>query len=325
MSERAHPAVRVLVYTPVAADTRTCAEALRVAFPGSIHVDAAWEPADAAAMIAQAEVVMAWSFPGQLWREAGRLCWIQKLGTGVDDLRGAPLPAGVVVTNMPHVFGPWVAEYCLAYMLAFAKGVREGLRLQDQRIWRPYAPALLRDRVLGIAGLGHIGAEVARLATAFGMTVHGLRRRPAAADAAGQFVDRLYGPAQRLDFLQGLDYLVLALPETDETRGFLDEDACAVLKPGVTVINVGRGSAVVESALLDAIQHGRVRQAVLDVTSAEPLPPDNPLWTHPQVLLTPHIAGPVYVEQIPEAMAEQMGRYLRGDALLNVVDLERGY
>jgi glyoxylate/hydroxypyruvate reductase A len=226
---------------------------------------------------------------------------------------------------MPQVFGPWVAEYCLAYLLACAKGVREGLRLQDRHIWRPYASALLRGGTLGVAGLGHIGAEVARLAKAFGMTVHGLRRHPTGAAAAGEHVDRLYGPAQRLEFLRDLDYLVLALPETDETRGFLDEEACAALKPGVTVINVGRGSAIVESALLEAIERGRVGQAVLDLTSVEPLSPDSLLWALPQVWLTPHLAGPVYVEQIPGVMVEQMGRFLRGDGLLNVVDLRRGY
>lgn len=326
-AEQGSATTRVLVYTPIEDDTAFYAATLRDAFPGRLYVDAAWQPDTAAVLLPRADVLMAWSFPAHVLGLAGRLRWFQKLGTGVDDLRGAPLPAGVVVTNMPQVFGPWVAEHCLAYMLACARGIRRGLELQARREWNPYDPILLRDALVGVAGLGHIGAEVARLARAFGMRVHGLRRHPSVTGHQGSDVpvDRVYGPSERLAFLRELDYLVLALPATDDTIGFMDRAAFAALKPGVTLISVGRGSAVVESELMAAIRRGQVRNAVLDVTDAEPLPSESPLWTLPEVWITPHIAGPVRVDGIEVVMVRQMGRYLAGEPLANVVDLARGY
>lgn len=318
------PALRCLVYTPSEADTLDYAAALREAFPQQIQVDAAWQPEQAARRVPTAEVLMAWSFPRQLYPTARRLRWLQKLGTGVDDLDASLLPAGAVVSNMPQVFGPWVAEHCLAYLLACARRVRLGLELQAQRNWSPYEPSLLRGRLIGVAGLGHIGSEVARLAGAFGMAVYGLRRRPDDGQAIPA-VARLFGPHERLEFLRDLDYLVLALPATAQTTGFMDREAFAVLKRGVTVINVGRGNAVVEPELIAAIGRGQVHSAVLDVTADEPLPPESPLWTLPGVWITPHVAGPVRVEGIPEAMVAQMGRYLGGSPPANVVDLGRGY
>lgn len=317
-------ALRCLVYTPIEADTLCYAAALGAAFPQQIQVDAAWQPEEAARLAPTAEVLMAWSFPRHLYPTARCLRWLQKLGTGVDDLDASLLPAGVVVSNMPQVFGPWVAEHCLAYLLACAKRVRLGLELQAQRDWAAYEPALLRGRIVGVAGLGHIGSEVARLAGALGMTVYGLRRRPDQGQAVPA-VARLFGPSERLEFLRDLDYLVLALPATAQTTGFMDQTAFAALKRGVTVINVGRGNAIVEPELIAAVQRGQVHHAVLDVTTDEPLPPQSPLWTLPGVWITPHVAGPVRVEGIPAVMVAQMGRYLRGEPPDNVVDLSRGY
>lgn len=317
-------AVRCLVYTPVETDSLDYAAALRAAFPQELQVDAAWQPEQAARRAPAAEVLMAWSFPRHLYPTARRLRWLQKLGTGIDDLDASLLPAGAVVSNMPEVFGPWVAEHCLAYLLACAKRVRLGLELQAQRDWAPYEPALLRGRLVGVAGLGHIGSEVARLAAAFGMIVYGLRRRMDQGQAIPA-VARLFGPGERLEFLRDLDYLVLALPATAQTTGFMDRAAFAALKRGATLINVGRGNAIVESELIAAVQRGQVRNAVLDVTMDEPLPPLSPLWTLPEVWITPHVAGPVRVEGIPEVMVAQMRRYLSGEPPANVVDLSRGY
>lgn len=318
MSEQA---IRVVVYTPVTRDTEAIAESLRTRFPQGARIDAASTPEDVAPLMADAEVLMAWKFPGELLRQASRLRWIQKLGTGVEDLRRSPVPEGVVVTNTPDVFGPWVGQFCIAYILAVAERVRPALAQQARREWTIYDPVMLRGKILGIAGLGHIGQETARLARALRMTVHGLRRRP----GATEYVDRVYGPEEKIEFLRDLDYLVLALPSTDETSAFMDRDAFSAVKPGLTLVNVGRGAAIVESELIAAIKAGKVSNAVLDVFATEPLSADSPLWDLPGVWITPHIAGPVYVDELPVVVGDQLERYLQGEPLVNVVDLSRGY
>ena len=165
------------------------------------------------------------------------------------------------------------------------------------------------------------------LAKAFGMTVHGLRRQVAqsTASSVGTPVDRLYAPEEKFDFLRGLEYLVLALPGTEETIGFLDAAEFRELRAGMTLINVGRGSAIVESELVAALHRGQIRDAALDVFATEPLPSESPLWDLPGVWVAPHLAGPVYVDQIPEVMISQMERYIKGEPLRHVVDLKRGY
>jgi glyoxylate/hydroxypyruvate reductase A len=316
----------VLVYTPIARDTGVLANALQTAFGARLRVEVASDPAAAARSISRADVLMAWKFPGGLFAQAGRLKWVQKLGTGVEDLAQSHVPPGAVVTNMPQVFGPWVAEYCLAYMLACTKQVRLGLELQARREWIPYDPSTLRGAVVGVAGLGHIGLEVARLAKAFGMTVYGLRRNLGSSMTdVTQYVDCTFGPDGRLDFLRDLQYLVLALPRTPETTGFLDREAFEAIRPGVTIVSVGRGNAIVEPELIAALEEGKIGNAVLDVFAEEPLPGDSPLWHTPGVWITPHIAGPVYVDEMPGEIIQQMERFLAGKSLEHVVDLHRGY
>lgn len=277
-------------------------------------------PTEAEAVIDQVEAIWAWGFPVALAERAPRLRWIQTLSAGVNDWLGA-VPQGVVLTRILEVFGPRMAEYVLAHLLADTQRLRQLYEAQVDREWRFFVPGLLRGKRVGIAGLGEIGSEVARLLRAVGLTVRGLSRRPPAPD----LVDEWFSSAEKEAFLSGLDYLVLVLPLTPATAGFLDATALAALPADCLVINVGRGPLIDEGALLAALQAGRLRGAVLDVFAQEPLPAEHPLWQAPGVTITPHLSAPSVPEEVFEQAWANLQRFLKGEPLRGVVDLELGY
>jgi D-2-hydroxyacid dehydrogenase (NADP+) len=217
---------------------------------------------------------------------------------------------------------------------------------------------------LGIVGAGRIGQEVARLGRAFGMRTSALLRP--GADAAGvsadpertptlilsasresptpfgegevvdegdqhgpglAVFDRAYEAKAKLEFLAECDFLVLAMPLTKETEGFLDAEALAVMKPSAYLVNIARAGCIDEQALVAALREGRLAGAALDVFSEEPLPPDHPFWSMENVIITPHTAGstPRYPERAFEIFSENMQRFRAGTELVNVYDRARGY
>jgi phosphoglycerate dehydrogenase-like enzyme len=182
----------------------------------------------------------------------------------------------------------------------------------------------LAGRTLLIVGLGQIGAEVARLAAAFGMRIVGLNRT-----GAGEypFVDELARIEALEDWLPRADAVVICLPLTDATRGLINAAAIAQIKPGAALVNVGRGAVIDEDALVQALRERRLAGAALDVFAAEPLDHDSPLWELPNVLLSPHTAGLSLREneRIVSLFGENLRRYLRGEKLLNQVDPELLY
>ena len=285
-------------------------------------------------MIASAEALF--GIPGdsphglaQAVRGALRLRWIQATAAGAgEQLRAAGLSreelARVSVTSASGVHAVPLAEFCLLGLLAFARGLPRLLADQSARRWEHYPTAELRGRTLLIVGLGQIGAEVARLAAAFGMRVIGVNRRGRGSwpgvEAVGVIAD--------LDrWLAEADAIVVTIPLTDDTAGLIDAAAIARIKPGAIVVNVGRGGVIDEDALVRALREGRLAGAALDVFATEPLSPDSPLWELPNVLLSPHTAALSWHEneRIVSLFAENLRRYLRGDELLNRVDPERFY
>ena len=244
---------------------------------------------------------------------------MQAIGAGTDHFRGAELGPDVVVTNAAGVAAVPIAEFVVGQLLAIWKRFDELADQQRRHVWEPAYGRQVSGLTLGLVGLGAIGTAVAERARALGMRVLAVRRRPGV--DRPPVVDEVVGPEQLSDVLGRVDAVVVCAPATPETRDLFDAAAFAAMRPGAVFCNVGRGSLVDETALLDALRSGHLGAAVLDVTREEPLPADSPLWDAPNVRLSPHSAASLdhYVESVFDLFADNLGRYLRREPLRNVV------
>ena len=280
--------------------------------------------------VAEADAVVASDFGAGLLAAAPRLGWLQTGGAGVEGLPLDELAARrVVVTNASGVHAINIGEHVLAMMLAFARRLPHFVRAQGERRWRDDATRdgvfELHGQTLLLVGLGDIALAVAERAAAFGMRVLGSRRRqdlprPPAVDEVV--------PIEGLDeALAEADHVVVSLPLTERTRGFVDAARLAAMRPGAYLYNVGRGPVVDSAALIEALASGHLGGAGLDVTDPEPLPPDSPLWGMDNVLITAHTSGatPRYWDRGIELVIENVARYREGQPLVNEVDPAAGY
>jgi phosphoglycerate dehydrogenase-like enzyme len=253
------------------------------------------------------------------------------------DLGLADRPARVC--NARGIFDTGIAEWNLAMMVNLARDLRGMIRNQESATWDrpPRFQQEVRGRTVGLWGYGGIGRETARLAKAFGLTVHVLSRfgvrprrdhyfQPGTGDPEGVLPDRVFTAGRELEFLAGLDFLVLALPHTQRTTGMVGAKELQALPRSAFVLNPARGPIIDEQALLTALREGRVAGAALDTHFAYPLPPEHPLWRFPNVILTPHISGADHSKDFPARMGElfvqNVERHLAGRPLLNVVTAE---
>ncbi|MDI1460721.1 D-2-hydroxyacid dehydrogenase [Catellatospora sp. KI3] len=253
-----------------------------------------------------------------------RLRWLHTRASGLPPRVLAALRGrDVVVTNGVGTHGPAVAEHVAALLLAHYKRLPALLDAQRDRRWRPAAADEISGKTIGVLGLGDLGRSTARLLSALGVTVLGLRRGPGAVAE----VVRTYGPAQLPEFLRQLDALVVAAPLTEQTRGLLGGPELALLPGGAFLVNVGRGPVVDQDALVAALRSGHLAGAALDVFDDEPLPPGSPLWDLPGTVITPHCADTT--EQTEQRclalLLDQVHRYRSARPLGNTVDLSRGY
>ena len=279
-------------------------------------------------LLQQAEVIFGWihQFPKDLPARTERLKWLQVMTAGVDRLPEEILKSGIRVTNASGLHGAAMGEVVLEMMLMFVKDAPACMRMKQEREWRRYRPAILRDKTVGILGLGAVGKEIARLCKAFGMKVIGIRRSGGAASPFPD-VDRVYPRDQLLELLAESDFLVLALPLTKETEGMIGEKELRGMKPTACLINVARGAIVDEGALICALEEKWIAGAGLDVFTREPLPPESPLYAMPNVIFSPHISGdlPDYELRATEIFCENLKRYLAGEPFLHEVDRAKGY
>jgi phosphoglycerate dehydrogenase-like enzyme len=274
-----------------------------------------------------AELHNAFTGAGSLAEVAPRLRWIQLTSAGADRLLGSGfIEEGIVVTTVSGLHATPIGEYVLCIMLMFAKGAPTFMRAQRERRWARYMPQELLGRTVGIVGMGNIGSEVARLVKAFGCRVIATRRS-AAGVAPGEHCDELLPPSDLQRLLAESDYVVLAVPLTDETRGLIGAPELRAMKPTAVLINIARGPVVVEPDLVQALREGWIAGAGLDVFEKEPLPDDSPLWELENAIVSPHISGgtEIYNRRAVEIFADNLRRYLAGDPLRNVVDPVRGY
>ena len=311
--------VEVLVYDPT--DAALYAELIR-APRGHISVRVASTPEQAAKHIATAEVLYAWKPPVELYARAERLRWLQAMGAGVDWALVPELPKRVTVTRSPGVFGPWMAEYVLAWCLWVTQHVAAYREAQARSEWiQHHPPERLAGKTMAIVGLGDIGRTVARAARQVGLRVIGVTR--SGGPVSG--VERVYRSRNLRRALAAADFVVLVVPLNTTTRGMIGAAELTAMRPTAWLINIGRGALIDESALVQALQRRTIAGAVLDVFTTEPLPPEHPLWNLDNAVITPHISGPNLPEEIAPVFNDNLARYLARRPLRHVVNRRRGY
>jgi phosphoglycerate dehydrogenase-like enzyme len=281
--------------------------------------------------------VLACKVPPRNFDDLTDLELMQLSTVGYEHLRHLGLADRPVrVCNARGIFDTAIAEWNVAMMVNLRRDLRSMVHNQERAVWDRDArfQQELRGSVVGLWGYGGIGRETARLAKALGMTVHvmsrsGVRTRPHAfaepgtGDPDGRLPDRIFVAGAELEFLGGLDFLILALPHTQQSTGLIGERELRALPRAAFLLNPARGPIVQEQALVAALGQGWIAGAALDTHFAYPLPAEHPLWGMPNVILTPHISGADRSRNFPARMGElllqNLRRYLDGRPLLNVV------
>lgn len=280
--------------------------------------------------IADAEIFVRWWYNpdvlARLLAAMPRLRWLHTLSAGVDGLLSPGLrERGLLITNASGSHAAPIAEFVLLAMLLHAKQGRALLEAQAERHWLHDETQLdeLSSKTLLIVGLGSIGRAVAQRAAAFDMCVLGSRRTPQPMEG----VELVVGEGAWRDLLPQADYIALCTPLTAATRGMVDAAALALVQPHAYLINIARGELIDDQALLAALREERISGALLDAFAEEPLPTDHPYWSLPNVTVTPHISwsSPLVRERNIALFVENLRRYLRGEELRNIVDLDAGY
>ena len=275
-----------------------------------------------------ATVLFVWHSPGQLaeaWDAASDLRWIQTSSAGVDALLFTELiGSDIAVTNARGVFDQGIAEWVIGAMLAFATGLHRSIVDQQRHTWtHERRTERLAGRHLVVAGPGPIGRGVGERALALGMDVTLLGRTAREDETFGSIaaIDHL------VDAIAEADYVLDALPLTPGTRALFGATAFAAMKPSARFLNVGRGATVDEAALVQALRDGSIAGAALDVFATEPLPDDDPLWTLPTVIISPHISGDVegWEEAVVALFVGNVRRWIAGERLVNLVDKQAGH
>ena len=275
--------------------------------------------------IGEAEALLAFQFPVELFDRARKLRWFQSTGAGVDSLFTVRERADhITVTNARGIHGELMADYVMGGITLLHWDVRAFLREQADKKWNSRMVSPLADKSLGVIGLGSVGSVIARRAKNAGMTVLGTRRN---ASQLLQGVDQVFAANALKEMLPFCDFVVAAVPSTSETVGLLGAAEFACMRRTAFLLNVARGNVIVEKELIEALQAGTIAGAMLDVFECEPLPQDSLLWDMPNVIVTPHVSGTPteYVQRAFSIVAENIERFLSGRPLLNVVDLRRGY
>src|SRR6266571_9182665 len=321
--------VTLLMLPPQTATTREWASRVAAALP-ELSVVVAEDPDQAARTIGAAEAAFG-TMPPALLRQAARLRWLQAP-------QAAP-PAGyyypeliahpVVVTNFREIYNDHIGAHILAFVLAFARGLHLYLPQQLRREWKPEAGEAgdvvhLPEATALVVGVGGIGSEVARLASAFGMKVIGVDERRVAPPPG---IAELHRAAALDTLLPRADFVILTVPHTPETEGFMNRARFQRMKRGAFFINIGRGMTTRLDHLVAALKAGEIAGAALDVFEQEPLPADHPLWTTPGVLITPHTAGhgPYLDDRRFAVLSDNAKRFLAGQDLRNVVEKSRWF
>ena len=262
---------------------------------------------EALALAPDADILMAFGpqVRTDFFRHTPKLKWVHSLGTGTDGISDSPfLGKDVIVTATRGIHGAPISELAFLQMLAFARDFRRIERQREAKRWERHPGMLLAEKTVGIVGVGAIAEGLSLRCKAFGMRVVGISRTNRA--IAG--FDKIYSRAEIARAAAELDYVVLLVPLQDDTRNIVDARVLAAMRPTAFLINLARGGVLDEVALIAALKEKKIAGAALDALATEPLPADNPLWSMPNVIVTPHIGG--YYDDYPRDAARQFEQSL---------------
>ncbi len=257
----------------------------------------------------------------QVLNHLPNLQWAQTSWAGVEPLLAADMRRDYKLTNARNVYGPMMAEYVFGYLLMIERRILLRWQAQLEKKWDDRPSGTLRGKVLGLLGVGTIGAYLSTTAHHFGMKTYGYTRQ----GEGSQDVDRYFHADSWRSFAAELDYLVCSLPGTSGTKGIVNAEFLSALPAKTWLVNIGRGSTVDEFALIDVLNRGVIAGAILDVFWEEPLSPDHPLWSTPNTFITYHTAARNYPPDIASLFIENYKLYIQGKPLLYRVDFEQGY
>jgi phosphoglycerate dehydrogenase-like enzyme len=282
-------------------------------------------------LLAQADILFDFDYThvNHLAQLAPRLRWVQASSAGIGQLvkRTGLIDTDIIFTTASGIHAIPLAEFCLMSMLMFVKDVFHLNAEKENRHWARYCGEQLAGKTLGVVGLGRVGSEVARLGKCMGMYVIGTKRTTEGVDPASLHVDELIGWTELHTLLRQSDFVVLITPHTPETDGMIGAEELRAMKQGAVLINIARGAIVDEAALIQSLQSGHLGGAALDVFAQEPLPPESPLWELPNVLISPHSASTVSVEnaKLTERFCDNLRRFLADEPLQYVFNRDLLY
>lgn len=278
------------------------------------------------------DIFVGYSLRAKQLKDAKKLKWLHSTAAGVAQLAYPELrDSGILVTNPSGVFSVPMSEHTMGLLLALARNLPDSVRQQDKAVWsqqelwdKPQHLVEVNGQVLLIVGYGSIGRELGKRAKAFAMRVWGVTRSGL---AEATDAEKIFPAARLQEALPEADYVVLAAPETPETKQLIGAEEIAKMKRGARLINIGRGSLVDEKELVGALEKGVLAGAAVDVAETEPLPADSPLWRARNLLITPHtsaLSDRLWQRQAA-LLVELLERWFDGGEMFNRVDLERGY
>jgi phosphoglycerate dehydrogenase-like enzyme len=277
-----------------------------------------------AEQMARTEALMGYNPPPGLLPAMPKLRWAQSMTAGVEGWIALPdLPAGLTLTCARGTHRESMPENIIGALLYVAKPYAAAVETQKQRKWVHVTPQPLTGKTLGILGLGVIGQEVARIAVALGLRVIGTKRRPEPMANVAEVLP----PERTPEVLAQSDFVLLLLPATKDTDNFINASRLGMMKPTAWLLNFGRGHLIKDADLVAAVKAKKIAGAMLDVFRQEPLPAEHPFWTTEGIIVLPHIGGPhPQRDQIDARLfAENLGRFLDGKPLKEVVDRATGY
>lgn len=296
---------------------------IRAAAPAEATIEHLTDPNEVSNRIPDADVVAGHLSP-ELLKIASRLAWVHSWAAGPDSaLYPEMINSQVILTSSKGNGAIPLAEHAMLLMLMLNRQAMRWIHAQQDHRWERFTHAELAGLTCGIIGLGHSGADLAQKAKAFHMRVHGLRRT----NQPSPNVDRMYERGQLHDFLASCDVVVVTSPLTQETQGMLGEAEFQSMRRSAILICFSRGGIVDDQALLRALQNGWIAGAGLDAHSTEPLPPESPFWSAPNVIVTPHNGAttPQTAQRGVDIFLDNLQRFVKGLPLVNVVDKSAGY